>query len=183
MITTESALRLERESSWHLPFTAPRNVATDWRNEPHVFASEELGWLGDEARRRLHRSAGRVETFDVLHDMQDDTPAFARLAAHPRLLRRACDLLGGAVEIESAFVHCGSLVRPGLPARTDIAIIIVPLGWRAEAPLGGISLGTRPVRQARYEWPFVAIYRRTQSASATQMDDDCLWPIASIVAG
>lgn len=183
MITIESARRFERESSWRLPFAAPRDAATDWRNEPHVFAAEELGWLGDEARRRLHRSAGRAEAFEVLHDLQGDAQGFAQLAAHPRLLRRASSLLGGPVEIESACVHCGSLVRAGLPARSDIAIIVVPLGWRSEAPLGGISLGTRPDRQARYEWPFVAVYRPLRSTPPPQLEDDCLWPSASIVAG
>lgn len=183
MITTETALRRDSESAWRLPFAAHRDSAIDWRNESRVFVADELGWLGDEARRRLHRSVGRADVFDVLHDLQDDAQGFARLAAHPRLLSRAADLLCGPVEIASAFAHCGSLVRPSLAARADIAIIVVPLGWRAEAPLGGISLGTQPDRQARYEWPFVAIYRPLRSDPPPALDDDCLWPAASIVAG
>lgn len=182
MITTEVAARIDLESSWRPPLAARRD-ASDWRNEQRVFAADEIGWLGDEARRRLHRSAGRADAFEFLHDLQLDAQCFARLAAHPRLLRRAVELIGGPVEIESAFVHCGSLVRPSFPARGDIAIIVVPLGWRPEAPLGGISLGTRPAREARYEWPFVAVYRPLRSSPPPLLDDDCLWPTASIVAG
>ena len=182
MITTETARRFDRESTWHPGLVAGRDHSTDWRNEPRVFAADELGWLGDEARRRLHRSAGRAEAFELLHGLRGDA-LFARLAAHPRLLRRAAALLGAPAEIANVFVQCGSLVRPDLPTDTDIAIVIVPLGWRAEAPLGGISLGTRPDRRARYEWPLVAIYRPLRTTPPPALDDDCLWPDASIVAG
>lgn len=183
-MTMHAALPLDASMSWLFPAPpAPELRIAAWRNERHVFAAAELGWLCDEARRRLHRTAGRAEGFDVLRDVHLDRDAFGLLAAHPRLLARAADLLGDDVEIDHALVQCGTLVEPLYTQGADRVVAIVPLGWRAEAPLGGISIGRRPPSGARYDWPLVVVYRPLRDAPPPHLADDCLWPSASAVAG
>ncbi len=159
----------------------PFTIAT-WRNESGVFDAAELGWIAEEARRHLHRIAGLAANFNVIDDPHRRDHALALLAGHPRLIARAAALLDGPVEIAATRLHCGNLVRPRLPDVRGI-VAIVPLGWRPEAPLGCVSIGTHLPSNARFDWPFVVVYRPLQTTRPDNLPDDCLWPAASIVAG
>lgn len=181
-MTMSALLPADTAGTWHIPSIIRPQPATAWRNERGVFAAAELGWIADEARRHLHREAGLRADFHVIDDLHRRDPGFARLAGHPRLTARAAALLGEPVEIAATRLHCGALVRPRLPALAGV-VAIVALGWRAEAPLGCVSIGTQLPRTARYDWPFVVVYRPLHAAPLADLPDDCLWPSASIVAG
>ena len=181
-MTLSAALPAETAGPWRAPSATSAPSATVWRNERDVFAGAELGWIAEEARRHLHRIAGIATDFHVIDDPHLRDRAFALLAAHPRLTSRAAALLDAPVEIAATRLHCGTLVRPNIPALAGV-IAVVPLGWRAEAPLGCVSIGTRPPQNARFDWPFIVVYRPLQAAANAELPDDCLWPGASIVAG
>ena len=133
------------------------------------FAPDEIAWLAEEAVRVRLRAAGRpgVAPSALVTAVHRRDPAFACLAAHPRLLRAARDTLGEAVAIDDAALWFGG--APAGPAPGAARVVV--------------DLGPSPDRSARLL--FVADYRPCRSGEAPLADeaDDCLWPSAAFCAG
>lgn len=162
--------------------SAPR--APQWRHEPDVFATEELGWIAEQARRRVNLELGWPDGPALLSDLHLRDDAFRRLAAHPRLLARAADLLGGAATIATTTLFAGEDIRlPGVVLSAD-AVVMVPLMARHPRMLGSIAFGSRLPEETRADWPFVIALRHARGSSpAAAVADDALWPDAASVAG
>jgi hypothetical protein len=133
------------------------------------FAPGEIAWLAEEALRVRLRAAGRPDAAPpaLVTAAHRREPSFARLAAHPRMLRAARARLGGEVALDDAALWFG-----GAPTRvTSPAARLV------------VDLGPAPERDARLL--FVADYRRCRAGEAPLADEpeDCLWPAAAFCAG
>ena len=165
----------------HVPISALRRGS--WRIEPQVFAPGELGWIAEQARRRVNLELGWPDTPAILRGPHLRDEAFHSLAAHPRLLARASAILSGPVELSGSALFVGDAIRlPGAFLPADV-LFVIPLG--AHASRGEIGYGVRVPEDIRHDWPFVVAMRRAASSdSATPpVGDDALWPCAASVAG
>lgn len=175
---TGSAIRAAR-----VPLASARS-APRWRWETNVFAAEELGWVAEQARRRVNLELGWPDGPALLCDLHLRDEAFRRLAAHPRLLARARDLLGGPVAIATTALFAGDDIRLPAAVLSADAVILVPLNSRHPLVPGAIAIGTRLPEDTRAHWPFLIALRHTGAAEPpAAVADDALWPDAASVAG
>jgi hypothetical protein len=156
-----------------------------WRHEDGVFAADELGWLAEQARRRLNLELGWPDGPALLHDLHLRDESFRRLATHPRLLTRAERLIGAPVAIAATALFAGDDIRlPSAFLAADV-LVVVPLAARHPAKPGGAGFGTRLPEATRHDWPFLVALRRAGAAErpTAPVADDALWPDAASVAG
>jgi hypothetical protein len=163
---------------------APR-AAGAWRREEGVFDPAELGWLAEQARRRVNLELGWPDGPALLRDLHQRDEAFRRLAAHPRLLARGTAMLGAPIAIAATALFAGDDIRLPAAFLAADAVILVPLAPRHPGTPGAIELGARLPETARADWPFLIALRRAGGAMqpAVAVDDDALWPDAASVAG
>lgn len=159
--------------------------APRWRREADVFAAGELGWVAEQARRRVNLELGWPDGPALLCDLHQRDEAFRRLAAHPRLLMRAADLVGGPVAIATTALFAGEDIRLPAAILAADALILVALTSRHPVAPGAIAYGTRLPEDTRADWPFLIALRRADGAipAAVPVADDALWPDAASVAG
>lgn len=129
-------------------------------HRPGMFASEEMGWLCNEARILGVLAESRLDASGFLVHPERREPAFRKLAAHPRLFRAARELLGSAMTDGETrlWVACRSSypVDRRVALQTDdgaaqmLAVVFLDDGiWRpAPAEVGSVVVSD-PVIQAR----------------------------------
>lgn len=160
-------------------------VATTWRRAQSVFSPEELGWVAEQARRRVNLELGWPGGPALLGDLHLRDEAFRRLAAHPRVLARAASSLGAPVAIAATALFAGDDIRLPTAILAADALVVVPLAARHPHLPGEIGFGTRLPEATRADWPFVIALRRAgaQHEATAPVADDALWPDAASVAG
>jgi hypothetical protein len=168
----------------HIP-RAFQGSAPRWRQESDVFAAGELGWVAEQAHRRVNLELGWPDGPALLYDLHLRDEAFRRLAAHPRLLARACDLIGGPIAIATTALFAGQDIRLPETVLAADALVLVALTSRHPSTPGAIAFGTRLPEDTRADWPFLIALRRAVGAEppAVAVADDALWPDAASVAG
>lgn len=114
--------------------------------QPQTFVFDEIAWVRDEARVVALRrgQAGRAQPGDAwaaeapegtIYGAHLSEPAFRKLAAHPRLIGVARELLG-----EDVYVHQSRLISRFAEAGTDVA-------WRRDFASWSAVDGIKAPRQ------------------------------------